>query len=167
MSFHTAMSTAFPQPAPGTAPAPGPLKVPADRLRDVLGLTSVTFVSGGHSLALVDRSLSGASAADAATVLAAAQHEATAAAPAPSGAGEITIDNFRFAPSELVVKPGTSVTWVNRDDAPHKIASTNGRFAPSPGLDTGQRWTHAFDAPGRYDYFCAIHPTMVGRVVVR
>ena len=60
VAFHTAMSTAFPQPAPGSAPSPGPMKVSADRLRDVLGVTHVDFVARRHSLAVVDASLSGA-----------------------------------------------------------------------------------------------------------
>jgi len=60
VAFHTAMSTAFPQPAPGTAPSPGPMKVPADKLRDVLGLAEVHFVAQKHDLAIVDASLSGA-----------------------------------------------------------------------------------------------------------
>ena len=60
VSFHTAMSTAFPQPAPGAAPSPGPMKVPAERLRDVLGVTDVNFVAQRHALAIVDASLSGA-----------------------------------------------------------------------------------------------------------
>jgi len=57
VTFHTALSTAFPQPAPGTAPSPGPMKVPADRLRGVLGLSHVNYVQGSHSLALVDSTL--------------------------------------------------------------------------------------------------------------
>ena len=60
LTFHTAMSTAFPQPAPGTAPSPGPMKVPADKLRNVLGITHATFVAQKHDLAVVDSSLSGA-----------------------------------------------------------------------------------------------------------
>ena len=60
ITFHTATSTAFPQPAPGSAPSPGPMKVPAEKLRDVLGLTDVNFVARRHSLAVVDSSLSGA-----------------------------------------------------------------------------------------------------------
>ena len=56
--FHTARSTAFPQPAPGTAPAPGPIKdVPADKLRSMLGLTDVRYVGGGNQLAVVDSTL--------------------------------------------------------------------------------------------------------------
>src|SRR5579872_6614770 len=57
-TFHTAMSTAFPQPAPGTAPSPGPMKVPAEKLRSVLGLTEVHFVAQRHQLAIVDATLS-------------------------------------------------------------------------------------------------------------
>jgi 3',5'-cyclic AMP phosphodiesterase CpdA len=58
VTFHSAMSTAFPQPAPGTAPAPGPMKVPAERLRQVLGVTDVNFLAGNHHLAVVDAPLS-------------------------------------------------------------------------------------------------------------
>ena len=57
VTFHTAMSTAFPQPAPGSAPAAGPMKVPAERLRQVLGITNVNLVAKRHSLAIVDSPL--------------------------------------------------------------------------------------------------------------
>ena len=54
---HTAMSTAYPQPAPGTANAPGPLKVPTERLRSVLGVTTLDYRTGAGPLALTDRPL--------------------------------------------------------------------------------------------------------------
>jgi len=57
ITFHTAMSTAFPQPEPGTAPKPGPMKVPAEKLRSVLGVTSVNYVEGKNTLAVVDSRL--------------------------------------------------------------------------------------------------------------
>lgn len=57
VTFHTACSTAFPQPQPGTAPGPGPMKVPAEQLRGVLGITDVNYVRGKHALALIDSSL--------------------------------------------------------------------------------------------------------------
>ncbi len=57
ITFHTAMSTAFPQPAPGTAPKPGPMKVEAGRLSSVLGITDVNYVEGKHTLAVVDSTL--------------------------------------------------------------------------------------------------------------
>jgi len=57
VTFHSAMSTAFPQPAPGSAPSPGPMKVPDEKLRQVLGITSVNFTAGSHHLATVDTPL--------------------------------------------------------------------------------------------------------------
>jgi 3',5'-cyclic-AMP phosphodiesterase len=57
ITFHTAMSTAFPQPAPGAAPAPGPMKVPADQLRGMLGVREVNYVQGKDRLAVVDSTL--------------------------------------------------------------------------------------------------------------
>ncbi len=59
VTFHTAMSTAFPQPAPGTAPSPGPMKVPADKLASLLGIADVNYVRGKHSLAIIDSALAG------------------------------------------------------------------------------------------------------------
>src|ERR1700686_4138924 len=59
VTFHTAMSTAFPQPAPGQAPSPGPMKVADDRLRSVLGITDINLVRGKHTLAIVDSPLAG------------------------------------------------------------------------------------------------------------
>jgi 3',5'-cyclic AMP phosphodiesterase CpdA len=59
VTFHTAMSTAFPQPAPGTAPSPGPLKVPNEKLRSLLGITDVTFKRGQQRLAVIDKPLQG------------------------------------------------------------------------------------------------------------
>lgn len=63
LSFHTAMSTAFPQPAPGTASSAGPMRVPADQLRKVLGITDVNYLISGKSLAVVDSPLESANSA--------------------------------------------------------------------------------------------------------
>ncbi len=57
VTFHTAASTAFPQPQPGKADSPGPMKVPAEQLRSVLGITNVSYVRGQHALAVVDSTL--------------------------------------------------------------------------------------------------------------
>ena len=57
ISFHTARSTAFPQPAPGAAPSPGPLKIPADQLRTVLGVRTVNFVPGRGPIPILDTPL--------------------------------------------------------------------------------------------------------------
>jgi 3',5'-cyclic-AMP phosphodiesterase len=63
VSFHTAMSTAFPQPAPGKARSAGPMKVPADQLKKVLGITDVNYLVSGTSLAIVDSPLDGSMSA--------------------------------------------------------------------------------------------------------
>jgi 3',5'-cyclic-AMP phosphodiesterase len=57
VTFHTAASTAFPQPRPGTADSPGPMKVPADELKTLLGITNVDYVRGQHALAVIDSTL--------------------------------------------------------------------------------------------------------------
>jgi len=57
VTFHTARSTAFPQPVPGTAPSPGPMKVPADQLEKMLGIASVTFKQNEQRLAIIDTPL--------------------------------------------------------------------------------------------------------------
>ena len=78
---------------------------------------------------------------------------------------EIGIDNFSFTPSPLTVKAGTTVTWVNKDDVPHLIVSTQNRFKASPVLDTDQRYSATITKAGTYDYFCSLHPKMVGKIV--
>jgi 3',5'-cyclic AMP phosphodiesterase CpdA len=59
MTFHTARSTCFPQPTPGTAPSPGPMTVPAEQLRSMLGITSVDVRTGDKPLAITDTTLAG------------------------------------------------------------------------------------------------------------
>jgi len=60
---------------------------------------------------------------------------------------------------------GTTITWTNRDDVPHNVVSTEQRFK-SAVLDTDERFSHRFDTPGAFDYFCSIHPKTTGRIVV-
>ena len=81
---------------------------------------------------------------------------------------QIVIDNFTFDPPTLTIPVGTSVTWVNRDDVPHTATSTaKPKRFDSGALDTDGQFTHVFTTPGTYDYFCAVHPKMVGQVVVK
>jgi 3',5'-cyclic-AMP phosphodiesterase len=150
--YHTAMSTAFPQPKPGTAPSPGPMKIPADQLSSVLGITHVNYLSTNHTLAIVDSTL-------AMTAVSRASLEKTA------NTTEVKIDNFSFGPKVLTVTAGSAVTWTNHDDIPHNVVSTENKFS-SPVLDTDQAFSFKFREPGSYPYFCKIHPKMTGTVVV-
>jgi plastocyanin len=78
---------------------------------------------------------------------------------------EIRVDNFTFNPDTVTVPLNSAVTWVNKDDIPHVIASTDGMFK-SKALDTDQQYSFTFTKAGTYQYFCAIHPKMVGKIVV-
>ncbi|HYL14040.1 MAG TPA: cupredoxin family copper-binding protein [Terriglobales bacterium] len=79
---------------------------------------------------------------------------------------EIRADNFTFAPDTLTVPVNSTVTWVNKDDIPHVIASSDGVFK-SKALDTDQKYSYTFTKAGTYPYYCSIHPKMVGKVVVQ
>jgi|SRR5947209_3682341 len=81
-------------------------------------------------------------------------------------AQEIHVDNFSFGPSALTVTANSTVSWVNKDDVPHVIASTDGLFK-SKALDTDDKYTYTFSKPGTYSYFCSIHPKMVGKIIVQ
>ena len=79
---------------------------------------------------------------------------------------EIKVDNFTFSPETLTIPANSTVTWTNKDDVPHVIASTDGAFR-SKGLDTDDRYSFKFTKPGTYSYYCSIHPKMTGKVVVQ
>jgi amicyanin len=80
---------------------------------------------------------------------------------------EIKIDNFTFGPAELKVTAGTTVTWVNKDDIPHTVVSTDeAKTFKSKVLDTDEKFSFTFTKPGTYSYFCSIHPKMTGKVTV-
>jgi plastocyanin len=85
----------------------------------------------------------------------------------PGTAGtEVKIDNFVFNPAVIVVKAGTKVVWTNKDDIPHTVDSTDGKFK-SNALDTEDKFEFNFTAPGEYPFFCRMHPKMTGKVVVQ
>src|SRR4051812_35511551 len=91
--------------------------------------------------------------------------EMTKAAPAPAAAS-VAIDNFTFNDPVVTVKPGTTVTWTNRDDIPHTVVAKDGSFK-SKVLDTGDRFSFTFAKVGQFGYFCSIHPHMTGTIVVK
>jgi plastocyanin len=76
----------------------------------------------------------------------------------------VSIDNFTFAPVELKVKIGDTVTWTNHDDIPHTVVSA-GKFR-SKTLDTDNSFSFTFATAGDYKYFCSLHPHMTGMIKV-
>ena len=84
----------------------------------------------------------------------------------PRNRTEVRVDNFTFSPEAITVPVNSAVTWVNKDDIPHVIASNDGLFK-SKALDTDQQYSFTFTKPGTYAYYCSIHPKMVGKIVVR
>ena len=84
---------------------------------------------------------------------------------APAADTKVQIDQYAFLPQRITVKPGTTVTWTNDDDDSHTVASSSKLFK-SKALDTGDKFSFTFTTPGRYDYFCSLHPHMTGAVVV-
>ena len=79
---------------------------------------------------------------------------------------EVRVDNFSFGPDTLTVHANSTVTWVNKDDVPHVIASNEGLFK-SKALDTDDKYSYTFSKAGTYSYYCSIHPKMVGKVIVQ
>lgn len=86
----------------------------------------------------------------------------------PVWAQEVKVDikEFMYGPKDLTVPVGTKVTWVNDDEIPHTVAETHKAFR-SGALDTGDSYSWVFNAPGEFEYFCALHPQMIGKIVVQ
>ena len=78
----------------------------------------------------------------------------------------VTIDNFTFSPKEITVAVGTTVKWVNHDDIPHTVVEKNTTFR-SKALDTDDSYSFTFASAGSFDYFCGLHPHMVGKIIVQ
>src|ERR1700739_440536 len=83
-----------------------------------------------------------------------------------TGTAPVQIDNFTFTPATVTVAAGTTVTWKNEDDSPHRIGDKDGTFK-SAALDTADTFSHTFAAPGEYPYICTIHPYMAGKIIVK
>lgn len=83
------------------------------------------------------------------------------------GAATVDIRDFAFAPGELRVKAGTTVVWHNHDSAPHTVRSVGpARTLDSPVMTAGMEFRFTFNEPGRYDYYCTVHPAMRASVIV-
>ena len=78
---------------------------------------------------------------------------------------QVGIKAFAFGPQAVKVVAGSRVTWVNQDQEAHTVASVDHTFQ-SEALDTGDSYSFTFEKPGRYSYFCTLHPHMTGVVEV-
>lgn len=84
---------------------------------------------------------------------------------APVAGNAVSIDNFAFAPANLTVPVGSTVTWTNKDEEPHTVVANDGSFH-SPGMGSQATFSYTFTKAGTFDYVCSIHPYMHATVVV-
>jgi plastocyanin len=90
------------------------------------------------------------------------------AVPKAATAALVKIDNFAYSPKELGITVGTKVTWKNADDVPHTVTSRDDPQAFDSGaLDTDESFSFTFIRPGRFSYYCKVHPHMTGVIVVK
>ena len=101
-----------------------------------------------------------------ALLLLAGSPSVTAADQPAAANAEVKIDNFSFGPQTVTVPVGAMVTWVNRDDIPHTVVSTDGVFK-SKVRNTDEKFSYTFTEAGTYPYYCSVHPKMTGQVVVQ
>jgi plastocyanin len=78
----------------------------------------------------------------------------------------VIIEDMRFHPQVLRVHRGDRITWINRDPFPHTVTATDGKFDSHPIAPDGS-WTYVARKAGEYDYVCALHVTMKGKLEVR
>ena len=90
-----------------------------------------------------------------------AQKQTVALAP-----NAMVMKNFMFAPTDLTIKAGTTVTWKNLDGEPHTVVNDAGLFR-SAALDQNDTFQFKFDKPGVYKIFCGIHPNMRATITVQ
>ncbi len=88
--------------------------------------------------------------------------------PTTQSAVSVKIDNFKFQPKEVEITVGTTVTWQNVDDVPHTATSKGDpQVFDSGALDTDEKFSFTFTKPGKYPYYCKVHPHMTGVVTVK
>ena len=83
----------------------------------------------------------------------------------PAATNTVDIKDFAFSPDTITVTKGTTVTWTNKDSAPHTVTGIGTDFT-SETLNQGQTYSHTFDEAGTFEYQCHIHPSMRGKVIV-
>ena len=84
-----------------------------------------------------------------------------------TGVSQVRAQDFAFAPANIVVDVGTTVTWTNYDPLAHTVTSDECDELDSPLFGEGETFSYTFDTPGEYAYHCTPHPNMQGLVTVR
>ncbi len=79
----------------------------------------------------------------------------------------VEMRDYSFSPRDTTVTSGSTVRWVNLDEAPHQIAMASGRPGSSGLIDPGKEYAFTFREAGLFSYRCAVHPTMLGVIVVQ
>ena len=82
------------------------------------------------------------------------------------GVTEVRLESFAFAPANIVIDAGTTVTWTNYDSVAHTVTSAGGDDLKSGLFGKGETFRHTFDTPGEFRYYCEPHPNMKGLVTV-
>jgi plastocyanin len=102
------------------------------------------------------------------TPLTVAGADSAATQPTSQPSVKVRIDNFAFVPKELTIPVGTTITWQNADDVPHTATSKDEpQTFDSGALDTDDKYSFTFNKPGKYAYYCKVHPHMTGVVIVK
>ncbi len=90
----------------------------------------------------------------------------SATSPGQHDTVEVRIVDFAFEPATITVSPGTTVVWTNVGPTAHTTTSRQ-RLWDSGILQKGASYRFTFDKPGAYDYWCVLHPSMLGTVIVK
>ncbi|WP_414168985.1 cupredoxin family copper-binding protein [Streptoverticillium reticulum] len=90
----------------------------------------------------------------------------TAAQQTFAATGQVAVVNFAYSPATLNISRGTTVTWTNGDTDPHTVTSSGSGPLDSPMLNKGDTFSFTFSSAGTFSYYCTVHPTMKGTVVV-
>lgn len=78
----------------------------------------------------------------------------------------VIMQNFEFSPKELKIKKGTTITWINKDDARHNVVTTNNDEVKAKLFGQNEKFEFTFNNVGEFDYKCEPHPYMKGKIIV-
>ena len=137
--------------------------VPAGGATTAAPATTAATSSGGGA---ATTTAGAATTAAAATTAVAGSTTTTTTIATASGQATIVAIDFAFKPQNIKVTVGTKVTWTNNDTTTHQIVSKGDPFPGDGTIDPNQSYTVTFDKAGTYDYFCGIHNSMTGSIVV-